>query len=140
MQITLNQAEIEDAIETYVRNQITIADNQEIVMDFKAGRSDAGYTVTLDIQERQVSKAAAKASAPKPATRATKHAFVAVTPDPEPEVEVETENFIVPDEVAIDSNGNPAEEAVTEAAGIEGVVLTDEAPKAPSIFNFGGAA
>lgn len=56
MQITLNQEEIVDAIEDYVRSQITIADNQKIDIDFKAGRGDNGVSATLDIRPATTTK------------------------------------------------------------------------------------
>ena len=50
MQITLNQEEILEALDTYVRSQITISENQEISIDLKAGRGENGFTATLDIR------------------------------------------------------------------------------------------
>lgn len=49
MQITLNQAEILSALDSYVRDRITIAPNQKIEIDMKAGRSENGFTATLEI-------------------------------------------------------------------------------------------
>lgn len=49
MQITLNEAEIMNALEIYVRSQINIARNQRISIDLKAGRGDNGYSATLEI-------------------------------------------------------------------------------------------
>lgn len=49
MQITLNQDEIIDAVKAYVRSQINIASNQDIVIDLRAGRGENGFTATLDI-------------------------------------------------------------------------------------------
>ena len=54
MQITLNQDEIEEAIEAYVRGQISIALNQEVTIDLKAGRGDNGFSAVLDIRTRRV--------------------------------------------------------------------------------------
>lgn len=50
MQITLSQDEIEHAIIGYVRRQITIAEDQKIEVDLKAGRGENGFTATLDIR------------------------------------------------------------------------------------------
>jgi len=47
--ITLNNTEIEKAIENYVRTLISIAPGQKIVIDMKAGRGENGYSATLDI-------------------------------------------------------------------------------------------
>lgn len=49
MQITLNQEEIELALDAFVRSRINVADSQTIVFDLKAGRGDNGMTATLDI-------------------------------------------------------------------------------------------
>ena len=50
MQITLNQDEILEALEAYVRNQIVIAPDHSIEIDLKAGRGENGFTATLDIR------------------------------------------------------------------------------------------
>jgi len=52
MQITLNQEEINAALEVYVKSQINIAENQEFSIDFNAGRSPNGPTATIDIRMR----------------------------------------------------------------------------------------
>lgn len=49
MQITLNNEEIETAIKNYVRTIIAISDDQDIVIDMKAGRLEKGMSATLDI-------------------------------------------------------------------------------------------
>lgn len=54
MKITLNQEEIHQAVEAYVRSQINIAQNQEVAIDFTAGRGPDGLTATLDIRTIQV--------------------------------------------------------------------------------------
>ena len=50
MQVILVQDEIMSALESYVRNQITVNANQKIVIDLKAGRGENGFSATLDIQ------------------------------------------------------------------------------------------
>lgn len=50
MQITLNQDEIIDAVVAYVHGQISVAPNQKIEVDLKAGRGENGFTATLDIR------------------------------------------------------------------------------------------
>lgn len=74
MQITLNQAEIEKAIQNYVNEQVNIRDGQEISIDLRAGRGPEGFTATIDIVP-----AGSKAEATKPlgiekATRAPRTA------------------------------------------------------------------
>ncbi len=49
MQITLNQDEIHEAVDTYVRSQISVAPNQTISIDFTAGRGTNGLSATLSI-------------------------------------------------------------------------------------------
>lgn len=56
MQITLNQEEIIDAVKAYVRSQINIAPNQDIVIDLRAGRGENGFTATLDIVPQKKSQ------------------------------------------------------------------------------------
>jgi len=50
MQITLNQEEINEAVEIYARTQINIAPNQSLDIDFVAGRGANGLSATLDIR------------------------------------------------------------------------------------------
>jgi hypothetical protein len=57
MQITLNQDEIEVAIKTYVLGQLTIREDQEIMIDLRAGRGENGFTATLDIRPRAMDNA-----------------------------------------------------------------------------------
>lgn len=49
MQITLNQAEIESAISTYIANQIVIQDGMEVAIDLTATRGPEGFKATIDI-------------------------------------------------------------------------------------------
>jgi|SaaInlStandDraft_2_1057019.scaffolds.fasta_scaffold171896_2 hypothetical protein len=49
MQITLNQDEIHDALKDYVRQRISIKDNQNIEIDLKNGRGENGTTATINI-------------------------------------------------------------------------------------------
>lgn len=54
MQITLDQTEIHEAVENYVRSQIALAPNQTVAIDFTAGRGEKGLTATLDIRTAAV--------------------------------------------------------------------------------------
>lgn len=56
MQITLNHEEILKALDIYVRSQINIAQDQDIIIDLKAGRGENGYSATLDIVQSKVTK------------------------------------------------------------------------------------
>lgn len=63
MQIILDQTEIEQAIDAYVRSQISINDDQEVVIELKAGRGDNGFSATLDIRQAQPKTAPKKVTA-----------------------------------------------------------------------------
>lgn len=133
MQITLNQEEILEALETYVRGQIAIADNQKIDIDLKAGRGDNGYSATLDIRN----------AAPAPKSNATRSVSA---PDEEkepgatalgaPAVEEEAAAAI-PNAPADDSEEAPAAETETPAAETQEEQRADELTDKPvSIFSF----
>lgn len=62
MQITLEENEINEAIEQYVRGQISIKENQVLNFDFKAARGDHGMTATVSIQNGKASPSALSAS------------------------------------------------------------------------------
>ena len=67
MQITLNENEITAAVEAYVHTQINVAEDQELTIEFTAGRGANGLTATLDIAAAgsKKKKAAATRTAPK---------------------------------------------------------------------------
>ena len=50
MQITLTQEEVQEILETAVRNQISLRENQKIDIDFTMGRGGNGLMTTLDIK------------------------------------------------------------------------------------------
>ncbi len=56
MRIILVQDEIELAVTNYVRSQINIQDNQDIKIELKAGRGEAGYTADIDIVAKDQTK------------------------------------------------------------------------------------
>lgn len=91
MQITLTQDEIQEAVVAFVRGQITIAENQQIEVDFTAGRSPNGLTATLQIST--VAAAPVPVPAPKPLAKPVaqspfkKPVEETVQEDPAPEVE-----------------------------------------------------
>ena len=49
MRITLNQEEIEEAIEKLILDQVDVPDDMRIDIDLKATRGDEGYTAEIDI-------------------------------------------------------------------------------------------
>jgi hypothetical protein len=57
MQITLSEDEIQQAVVAFVRGQITIAENQQIDVNFTAGRAPNGLTATLQISTVVASQA-----------------------------------------------------------------------------------
>ena len=126
MQITLNQDEILVAIETYVRSQINIADNQEISIDLKAGRGENGYSATLDIR-------------PARSIKITKPTSFRGLGETASEVTPMVASAPVADESkATDDDVDEAVEETQEEASTEAEEPTEEAPaeKPTSIFNF----
>lgn len=72
MQILLEHDEILEAIEAQVRKQISIAPDQDIEIDLKAGRGDNGFSAILSIKSKskpnqdQEAKPEPVKAAPKP--------------------------------------------------------------------------
>lgn len=159
MQIILTQEELELAAKNFVLDQINVAEDQDISVDFTAGRGANGLTATIDISAKspkQKSKPVTRATpaveevpetAPveaetKPAK--TKPAFAklkakAEKPEPEAEPEeVEEEVAEAPEEEATDTP-EVADEAAEEAPVEETEEASAEeeapAPKAGSIFS-----
>lgn len=103
MQITINQAEIEEAIRDFVTRKLTVNAGQRIDIELKATRGDEGYTAIIDIvdaeptstgiaqvaaevkAERTPAAPAPKAERPKAVTKAA-----ALKPAAEPVAEPET--------------------------------------------------
>lgn len=50
MQITIYQAEIEEAIRTHIHNVVSVKDGHEIKIDLKATRGDTGFQAIIDIE------------------------------------------------------------------------------------------
>jgi hypothetical protein len=143
MQITLNQDEITDAVEAYVRTQIAVASNQSIAIDFTNGRSPNGLSATLDIRSSTAVKAPAK-----PVTRTTAPVTEEISspepkasPKPKAVAKAEPEGEETKDEAPAAPKASPFKKAVVEDNEPEAVVTEtddDEAPaKAPggSIFS-----
>jgi hypothetical protein len=115
MQITLNQDEIEEAIEAFVRNQITISPNQEISIDLRAGRGDNGFSATLEIKTR-------KAKAEPKLVKQTAY--------------IDTQT----NEIVVEAEQPAADISETVAEHVEETTDAPEAeePRKGSIFNFKG--
>ena len=119
MQITLNQDEIEMALEAFVRSRITVADDQTIEFDIKAGRGDNGVSASLEIVPAQAPAVAFRKSEVKPKVVKSGQDTEEITPDDEsvtPEPEPDT-----PDE--------PEDKVEGEA---------EDAPKGRSLFSKAG--
>lgn len=111
MQITLTQAEIEQAISNFVTEQVNIREGHTLDIELKAGRGPEGYTATIDI--------VAPTDTVVPRRPAVKTETVAkAASEPEPETP-DTTTAAVEEE----QTGNQEEEVAAESA---------EAPK--SIF------
>lgn len=106
MQITLNQEEIELALDNFVRSRISVSDGQDIVFDLKAGRGDNGFTATLEIVPSATTK-------PEPVTLRSKPRAVETAKVEEPKApEAEPETVEEPETEAVDES---PEETVEEA-------------------------
>lgn len=60
MQITIDQDEIELAIQNHVQSMLTIKEGQNMSISLKAGRGDNGFTATINIGEVTASVARQK--------------------------------------------------------------------------------
>lgn len=122
MQITLNQAEIEQAIKNYVNDQVNIREGHDITIDLKAGRGPEGFTATIDIVAPSATKTAEptatskSALMPKPRTeRAVVVQAMSDTPEtaqeaaeeaaPETATDVQTEGQTAQDDAAAAEEG-----------------------------------
>ena len=129
MQITLNEVEILSALETYVRSQITVAEDQKIVFDLKAGRGDNGFSATLDIMSSDTPVTAKpKTAAPKPFA---KPKAVEATPE-----KVESDEVDTSDELEVDEG--PTEDLDEESADTDETV--EETPAKSKVSIFGKSA
>lgn len=143
MQITLNQDEINAALEVYVRSQINIADNQEFSIDFNAGRAPNGPTATIDIRLRTAAAPVAATNTPKRTLSA-----VASTPTPTPKADLEPEADEAPETDAADVEMEEAPEVDDDTAQMDTADVADaepaaaapSKPKATSIFSKNKAA
>jgi len=137
MQITLEELEIHEAIRNYVRGQVNIAEDQQIEVDMKAGRSDSGFTATLKISKASNAQAPVQNTKPllqfgaKPSNISTG----------EERVEPDDETPVVDNTTAsVSSNPFAGDEEETEEENVEPEQEV-EAAKAPvekpkSIFSF----
>lgn len=79
MKITIVQSEIETAIEDFLRQQIDIKDDQEIVIDLSATRGPEGFRAEIDIRKIE-------APAQEAPLNVTKTVRAARQPKPSPEM------------------------------------------------------
>jgi hypothetical protein len=150
MQITINQAEIEQAIEARVRSQIMVQAGFKIDIDLKATRGPEGYQAVIDIvadtgasapsrstgvsevvSEVKATRASAPATPATPAPKASRPRAVTKATLPEtaePEVQPEAEAAApaeVEEPVAAEA-GTTAEEAAPAVAEAETVAAPAE--------------
>jgi len=158
MQIILNQDEIEQAIDAYVRSQISINDDQEVAVELKAGRGENAFSATLDIRQAQP-KTAPKKTATRSRPTAVEPALtnngdapvtraISATPeDRQPPTPAATTSIfsgtkadtVIVDEVASDTP-ETEEDAVSVAEDLTPVAAEEApvaAPKPKSIFSLG---
>lgn len=147
MQIILEEYEIMEALEAFVRERITLASNQTIDINLKAGRGENGFTATLDIK---TNKSSVAPTAPTPlmdVSAVLAEAFNAVSLIQEETKEVPAistgEDRVEPESSVIEEAA--AEPAPKKTAGIFANALKTEDPEAAeeapaktpnSIFNF----
>lgn len=112
MQITLNQEEIELALDNFVRSRIQVSDGQDIVFDLKAGRGDNGFTATLDIVPSATTKSKPVALRSKPRAVETPKVEEPEAPEAEPMTAEEPET-----EVVDESTEETVEEAPAPKSG-----------------------
>lgn len=132
MQITLVQAEIEQAITNYIHSQINVRDGHEIKVDLAATRGQAGFTATIDIVPAEIvaqtatlaasggagiKDAVAAAKAP---TEAKSSPRKAVEPETQEQVqEPVQEDTQAPETDPNQTNGANAESGTAESASAE---------------------
>lgn len=142
MQITMNQEEIVEAVKAYVYRQIRVNEDQDITIDFKAGRGENGISATLDIVPAALGRptnvgVATGISGPQVVNQAALSVAVdQVEPDdtqPEPESEPEAKKPALKDVLA-DVLAKAKEEGPTKAAEEEAPKEV-EASSAKSIFS-----
>lgn len=63
MQITLNQPQIEEAIEDYINARLNVSEGQRLDIDLRATRGEGGYTAIVDVV-RADSPATPRSTAP----------------------------------------------------------------------------
>lgn len=150
MQIILTQDELELAAKNFVLGQLNVAENQEISVDFTAGRGANGVTATIDITTKMI-----EAPAPKKVTRSAKESSPFAEPTTSDgkaskstslfadgkssEAEEATEEAVAEQEVEETPVENQAEDAASEIAN-DVIPDRDEEPseeKPGSIFKFG---
>ena len=144
MQITLIQAEIEQALKNYINDIMSVKDGMEIEIQLKATRGEEGTTAIIDIipskpktavRGSRVSGEAAGKSVS--AVKAEPEPVKAVEPEPEPEVAVKAEPEVAvaeeaeaePAEAAVEAEAEPVEPAPAEAAPRQSLFSGLQRPK-----------
>lgn len=143
MQITLNQAEIEDAIRSFVLGHISVTEGTDIAIDLKAGRGENGFTASLELnrstyagsnQEDSLPERDPAAEVPIPDKTKSKK-----TKAPEPEAVEETSEEAPEEQAAAPAEEDPMTSADCIPDAPEEEEKAEESPRKPSIFQFNAA-
>lgn len=143
MKITITQPEIHQAIEAFIRGQISINDGMKVEINLRATRGEDGATAEIDIvpdvpepvvEEAPKATVTRKPRAPKLdiATKVEEaKAEPALQPEPEPEPEPEPG---ITEELPEDPEPNSEAALAAEAAATEPVIepVEPEAPAEPA--------
>ena len=124
MQITLIQAEIEQALKNYINDIMSVKEGMEIEIQLKATRGEEGTTAIIDIIP----------SKPKTAVRGSRVSGEAAGKSvsavkAEPEVAVAEEAEAEPAEAAVEAEAEPVEPAPAEAAPRQSLFSGLQRPK-----------
>ena len=126
MQITITQPQIEEAIKNYVLSMLTLKPGQELAIDLRATRGDAGYTAEI---------AVGPAGKTQPAAPVTRTTAVRTTGVATAQPAAQTENLEPETDVISKAEAN-VEDASAESAAEEAPAEADDTAgaKRPSIF------
>ena len=130
MQITLNQAEIEKAIQNYVNEQVNIRDGQEVSIDLRAGRGPEGFTATIDIVPAGSKAEAAKPLGIEKATRAPRTSAKDASSEGSSNEQAQETSQEAGDGQAADTGSDGAGEAQTAQESTDSPAAADDAGQA----------
>lgn len=133
MRIIITQAEIEEAIKTHVLKQITIANNQNVSVDFKNTRGEDGATAEINISAKPTTPAEPTKRTPVVSAREAVQASI-IREEPEQVEEPVEANLEPAVTVSVAEEDMTAKIVpVTTATTAEAVVDTEETTSLPGI-------